>query len=466
MKGKIKYIIAVLAFIGGTSLQAQTRLTLDSCRSIALANNRQSKSAQMQLQKMDYEVKAYRANFLPRISAQGMYLYTTTDFRYRKRYNLFNTEELQASMNQLPMPDWEKLFFNQVFSKAYVDLDLWVRPSNVFLSGLQFEQPLYMGGKITTAYKMSKTGRQIAQLNVIRSDAETLLKTDRAYWNYVKVQELHHTALKYREAVQSVLNDARNGVETGMVSENDRMKAQVKWGEADLMVREAENGKRLARMNLCMTIGLPLLTPVVPLDTLPDELPVMLPEAVPDVTVRTEYAMLNKQLEMKKQQVNLTRSEFMPQLALGGGYNYINGVRINDTKLFDNASLSAVLTLKIPVTQWIEGSNRVRSAKADFYIAEYQMQESADLLQLEMMKAYNTLDEALLKTAIARDEYAQTQENLRIFNDRYELGLETLSALLEAQALWQQAWSRFIEAKVALRMAESDYARVTNGATE
>jgi outer membrane protein TolC len=428
---------------------------------MATSNNRQSMSAQMQLQKMHFEVKAYWANYLPRISAQGIYSYSSSDMRYRKRIDLFNPDELQASMNNLPMPDWEKQFFNQIFTNAHMDLDLRIRPSNMFLSGVQLEQPLYTGGKITSAYKMSKIGRRIAQLNVTRTKAEVVLKTDEAYWAYVKVKELHHAALKYRDAVESVLNDARNGVETGMISENDRMKAQVKWGEADLMVREAENGQRLARMNLCMTIGLPLFTPVVLLDTLPAGLPSTLPETIPDVAVRTEYAMLSKQLEMKKQQVILTRSEFMPQLALGGGYNYFNGVMLNDTKLFDKASFSALVSLKIPITQWIEGDNRVRSAKADYHIAEYQMLESVDMLQLEMMKAYNTLDEALLKTTLAHDDFAQTEENLRIFNDRYELGLETISALLEAQALWQQAWSKFIEAKVALRIAESNYVRVT-----
>lgn len=446
-------------------MQAQSYLSLDSCRKLALENNSQSKSAQMQVKKMRYEANAYRANFFPRISAQGMYLLTTGQFSYDDRFDMYSTS-IPGMISNLPIPQWALGYLDQFYKSLYIDLDIKIKPNNTFMAGVMFEQPVFMGGKIVSAYKMSKIGQQMAQLNLDRTDAEVILKTDQAYWQYVKVMELHITALKYKEVVENVHNDAKNGVETGMVSENDMMKAKVKMGEADLMLRKAENGKRLAQMNLCMMTGMNLFTSIVPLDTLSDELPVALLETIPDITARTEYLLLKKQLELKKQQVNLSRSDFLPQLGVAGGYNYLNGVMLNDIKLFDNASFSAIISLKIPITQWGEGANRIRSAKADLYMAECQLQETMDLLQLEIVQGYNTLDEAILKTNITHLEHEQTRENLRIANDRYELGLETLSSLLEAQVLWQQAWSKYIEAKVDLRTAEVNYLRITGDLTK
>ncbi|MDR2040928.1 MAG: TolC family protein [Tannerella sp.] len=461
LSGKITCLAAALYLAGALNMQAQNRLTLDSCRTLALANNRLAKSAHMQLRKAGYEVKAYRAHFLPRIYAQGMYLFSSSDYRYRKQYPLFDAQALAEAMNRTPMPDWEKQFWGQLFSQANMDLDIWLKPHHVSLSGIRFEQPVYLGGKITAAYKMAKIGHQMAQLNIVRSDAEVILQTDRAYWEYVKIRELHLAAQQYGEAVRQVADDAGHGVETGAVPENDRMKAQVKLGEARVLVREAENGLRLARMNLCMAVGLNLFDAVEPADTLTDALPVALPPDLPDLSARPEYALLNRELELKRQQINLVRSEFMPQLTLGGGYGHLNGVFLNDTKLFNQASFSAMLSLPIPLPHRIEGDNRVRSARADASLAEYRMQESADLLLLEMVKARNTLDEALLKTTLARDEYLQTEENLRVVKDRYELGMETISGLLEAQALRQEARSKHIEAKARLRIAETDYRRTT-----
>jgi outer membrane protein TolC len=454
-------VFVLLCFTGGFYLQAQSSLSLDSCRRLALTNNNQAQSAKMQLQKMRYEVNAYRANFFPRISLQGMYLFTTGEFNYHKRFDMYNTN-IPAMVGNLPLPDWALPYLNMFYKSIYIDLDINVKPNNTFMAGVMFEQPVFMGGKIITAYKMARTGRQMAQLNIERTDAEVILKTDQAYWQYVKVLEMHNTALKYKEVVENVYHDVQNGVETGMVSENDKMKVKVKLTEADLMLRQAENGKRLAQMNLCMMTGLNLFTVIVPLDTLSDELPYTLLDTLPDVTKRIEYLLLKKQLELKKQQVNLSRSDFLPQLGIAGGYTYLNGVMLNETKLFDNASFSALVSLKIPITQWGEGANRIRSAKADFYMAEYQLQETISLLQLEIIQTYNTLDEAIFKTELAHSECEQTQENLRIINDRYELGLETLSSLLEAQILWQQARTKYTEAKIELRTAQTNYLRLTS----
>jgi outer membrane protein TolC len=459
---KIEYILMIGAVLLCFDAQSQTYLTLDSCRTMALTHNNQAKIAQTQLDKMRYEVNAYRANFFPRVSLRGMYLFTTGSFDYNKHFDLTNTS-LPNMISQLPLPDWAfgyiNGYLNTLYKQVSIDLDLNLKLNNTFLAGIQFEQPVFMGGKIATAYRMSKIGRQLAQLNRSRSEAEILLKTDQAYWQYAKVMELYATAIKYKEAVENLLIDAQNGVETGLLSENDRMKVQVKLGDATLMVKKAENGKRLAQMNLSMIIGLNLFSPLVLLDTLQDDIPLLLLDEIPNVTVRTEYALLQKQVELKKQQINLTRSDFLPQIALAGGYYYLNGLWLNDNKLLNQFSFSALISLSIPITQWGEGAYRIRSAKADWQIATYQMLETTDLLQLEITQAYNTLDEAALKMEIARTEYQQTQENLRIISDRYELGMLTLSALLEAQTLWQQAGANYTEAKANLHIAKTDYLR-------
>ncbi|MDR1680563.1 MAG: TolC family protein [Prevotellaceae bacterium] len=454
------FLLLVLCSIAPVA-RAQTFLSLDSCRTLALAHNTRAKAAQAQVEKMQYETNAYHANFFPRISLQGMYLLSSGEFDYRNHYDLYNTP-IPALVGMLPpVSGLDNAFLDRLYRSIALDLDITVKPHNTYMAGIRFEQPVFMGGKITTAYRMAQIGKQMAQLNLMRSREELVLQTDRAYWEYVKTLELYRTALAYRDAVGQVCNDAQNGVETGLLPENDRLKAQVRLGEAGLLLRQAENGRRLAQINLCMTVGLPLLTPVAPLDSLPDTAAARRLETTPDVTARTEYALLNKQIELQRQQINLARSAFLPQIGITGGYMYLNGMTFNGGKLLDEASFSALVSFSVPITQWSEGVHRIRAARADLRIAEYRMQETLERLFLEIVKTENTLDEAALQTAIARDEYAQAAENLRIRHDRYEVGLESLASLLEAQALWQQASSRYIEAKAALRIAETDYLRVT-----
>ena len=41
--------------------------------------------------------------------------------------------------------------------------------------------------------------------------------------------------------------------------------------------------------------------------------------------------------------------------------------------------------------------------------------------------------------------------------DQYEVGMENLTNLLEAQAQWQQAWSDWVDAKASLKLSETEY---------
>ena len=51
----------------------------------------------------------------------------------------------------------------------------------------------------------------------------------------------------------------------------------------------------------------------------------------------------------------------------------------------------------------------------------------------------------------------QAEENLKITTNQYEVGMENLTNLLEAQAQWQQAWSDWVEAKTQLKLSETEY---------
>ena len=60
----------------------------------------------------------------------------------------------------------------------------------VYMGGIQVEQPLYMGGKIRAAYKMSLLGKEMAQMNENLTATEVIQKTDQAYALVVKAKEM------------------------------------------------------------------------------------------------------------------------------------------------------------------------------------------------------------------------------------------------------------------------------------
>ncbi|NLO42478.1 MAG: TolC family protein, partial [Bacteroidales bacterium] len=61
-------------------------------------------------------------------------------------------------------------------------------------------------------------------------------------------------------------------------------------------------------------------------------------------------------------------------------------------------------------------------------------------------QAWNELNESYLQIEIAETAIAAAQENLKTTGDCYQAGTATLSTLLEAQTLLQQAHTQFLEA--------------------
>ena len=61
----------------GTHTAAQTVLSLEECRAMALENNGQSKMAREKVSAAEYDIKTAFANYLPKVSATGLYLHNS-----------------------------------------------------------------------------------------------------------------------------------------------------------------------------------------------------------------------------------------------------------------------------------------------------------------------------------------------------------------------------------------------------
>ncbi|SFK91025.1 Outer membrane protein TolC [Porphyromonadaceae bacterium KH3CP3RA] len=446
-------------------LQGQ-EMTLEQSRELALENNKAISIASRNKEKAEYTVKAYRANFFPRISASGNYLYSDTKINETIQGGYLPTYVPDPATgelvpNILTGPDGNPVIGadgNPIFNQyAYFPgMGISMNLKNTWMAGLRAEQPIYTGGKITSAYRMAQIGNEIAGLNRQLSRAEVIVKVDEAYWTYVKTRELVNLALSYQRVVTELLKDVQNAHEVGLKHQNDVLKVQVKVNEAELQLRQAENGNRLARKNLCYATGLPLDTEI----SLPgsfDESAGFKPGSMADYTSRPEYAMLEQQIELKEQEIKLTRSDFLPKVGVAANYGYINGGELNGNKLLDGASLSAMVSVSIPLFQWGEGRNKIRAAEAERDIVQLQRDDIAQQMELELAQAFDKWDESVLDVRLTSRSLDQAQENMRVSEDRYKAGMETLADYLEAQTVWQRAWTEHVEAMTRLRLNQTYY---------
>ena len=69
--------ISLIMLVIPLSLHAQQILTLDDCKALAVENSRTLQQSAIKEEMADYDLKIARANYFPKISATGGYLYNS-----------------------------------------------------------------------------------------------------------------------------------------------------------------------------------------------------------------------------------------------------------------------------------------------------------------------------------------------------------------------------------------------------
>lgn len=454
MKKKSSFI--KLALLTGCLMQAVMAkaqvLTLDDCVMMAMMSNKQIRATEHMMKEYEHTQKSVYANFFPNISLTASDFYSTIQGKsvmdIASPIGAYAGQQVQ---NMLPLVVNEALE-RQISQNVtqYVrplNPDVGFKVKNVMSANVTLEQPLYAGGKISTANRMGKLGVKIASEVHELSREQIIVDVHEAYQLLVKAKEMEVVAHKYDSLLTQVEHDVQSAVKHGMASHNEEMKVAVKKADAELKIRQAENGVRLARMNLCQLIGKPLdsmIEPVLPED---DEFigPI---DKDASVMNRTEYQLLELNSQLAQEKVRMEKSAYMPQLGVMMNAGVIDGMELLDSKLFRhkfNMTVGAVL--KMPLFHANETRHKVAAAKEAMYQEQIRQQELADKMNLDLQRHANEVDEARLELQLRKRNLDRCEENLRVSRSAYTVGMETLSELLVAQVLWQEAYAELVESR-------------------
>lgn len=161
--------------------------------------------------------------------------------------------------------------------------------------------------------------------------------------------------------------------------------------------------------------------------------------------------MLNKAVEAEELQKKMTNGELLPQLAVGVGGMYLDMIDQ------DNTYGLAFATLSIPISDWWGGIYKKQEHKIKLDIAKNNLAQNSELLQLQMSKTFKDLMEAYKQIEIAQTSVNQTVEYQKEMEDNYNAGITSLSDLLEARAISQEAKDAFIDSKTTYKITIANY---------
>ena len=476
MKGTLSL---VLLFFGlSTGIQAQRTLNLDSCRALALSNNKELRMSKEKVNAAHYQQKAAFTNFLPKIDMMGAYMRTEKEISLlsddqksaisnigtavapmgQKLQQILSSDPslaplltpLQSVMGTLPGA------LNQV-GQGMVDA-LRTDTRNMFGGMVTLTQPIFMGGKIIAYNKIMKFAEQLAESQHATELQDVILNTDQAYWQVISLVNKKKLAESFLELVKKLDSDVSKMVAEGVATKADELSVKVKVNEAEMTLTKVENGLSLSKMVLCQLCGIPLDTPI----TLADESMenITLPDTYIQGNVNTalsnreELKSLELASKIYRQKVNVTRSEFLPSVGLTATYLVTNPSLVNGFERKMRGMWGVGMMVKIPVFHWGEGIYKVKAAKAEANIAQYKLDDVKEKVELQVTQATYKVNEATKKLAMAEKNMAKADENLRYANLGFQEGVIPTSNVLEAQTAWLSAQSGKIDAQIDVKMSE------------
>ena len=458
------------------SLKSQGILSLDSCRALAIANNKELLISGEKINAAHYQNKAAFTNYLPNFSATGAYM------RNQKEFSLLNSDQ-KAALSGLgnsisgPLQQAAQVIgqLHPELAPALSQLGGAIVPAlneagssivdafrtdtrNVYAGVITLTQPLYMGGKIRAYNKITKYAEELARQQHNSGMQEVILSTDQAYWQVISLVNKKKLAESYLKLLQKLDSDVEKMIAEGIATKADGLSVRVKVNEAEMTLTKVEDGLSLSRMLLCQLCGIDLSTPVVLADEDIDDIPLM--PVTTDFEVETAYAnrpeirSLELATKIYQQKINVTRSEHLPSLALMGNYMVTNPSVFNSFENKFKGMWNVGIMLQLPIWHWGEGLYKVKAAKAEARIAQYQLEDAKEKIELQVNQSAFKVNEAAKKLTMAKKNLEKADENLRYATLGFEEGVIAPSNVLEAHTAWLSAQSEKIDAQIDVKLTE------------
>ncbi|MCR5454086.1 MAG: TolC family protein [Bacteroidales bacterium] len=510
-----RLLLIVWLVIVATQVHAQTAvLTLDSCRAMAISSNKDMMMSALDMEIAEYNKKTAFSKFLPRVSATGAYVYTSKNInlindeqeqRLRDLGNNFaqswqdgkqNIANFLMQMQQ--NPNFMTLLQNNPSLAEFMQTNmtsimsalqtpgrvdgifgaingvgteladaLTLNTHNIFLASIMLTQPVYMGGKIVAYNKITDYLSQVEESKHLLHNQEIIVKVDEAYWQIVSLESKKRLAESYTQLLRTLDANVEKMITNGFATRADGLTVKVKLNEAEVTMIQVDNGLSLCKMLLCQICGMPLDSEFTLADGIQDgDIGDMgdfeeIDESMIDTTEvdgknvnRPELNQLELANKIYEQKVNIARSEFLPNVALTGGYTWTNPSSFNGFENKMEGMWTVGVAVKIPIITGGERIYKTRVAKLEAQKTAYKLDEVREKIELQVKQSSQRVNEASRRLVTAQKSLQSANENLRYANVGLKEGVIPVSSVLEAQTGWLKAQSTMVQAQIDLRLAK------------
>lgn len=329
---------------------------------------------------------------------------------------------------------------------------------NMFAGAVMVTQPVYMGGAIDAMNRMADISVDMAANSLEAKRQNTLFNIDQAYWQVVTLRHKEKLAESFLTLVKKLDGDVQKMIAEGVATKSDGLTVSVKVNEAEMALMKVSDGLVLSKMLLCQLCGLPVDTQITLADENVENVAVVEVKVQPNVDQamqnRPELKLLQNTVDLTRETTNLLKATNRPQVLVTGGYAVTNPNTFNGFEKKVGGFWNLGLVVRVPIWNWGDTKYKVRASKGATTIANLELNEARELIELQVNQNSFKLNEANKKLAMAGANLAKADENLRTANLGFEEGVISLTTVMEAQTAWLQAQTQKVDAEIDVKLSQ------------
>ena len=428
------------------------RLSLPEALAAAGSRSEEVRGAQAQVSEANAQARVARSALLPQVNTQLLYTKTLRSVFQGAGFEIPDSLKFEPD-STASVADRLRYLEEKTPNAALGALgglfgNLPFGRENAWIAGATVAQPIFSGGRIASGVQLAEHAADAARAELEDARAEVALQVREAYYAARLAEEAEAIVAASVELARAHLARVRLVQKSGQASELDVLRAEVELDNLGPQLVQAENARQLALLNLKRLVNLPadaavvLTTALDPSDpALPHPDSITLPtvaEAESQLRRRASVRAAEELIEMRREQVDIARSAFLPNVSLTGNFQrqaFPTGFAPQDWQDDWNVGFA----VSWPLFQGFRRGAEVDVAQAQVRRAELQTQQLREGVRLEYEQAYGELARARLQISAAARTVSQAERVYELTELRYREGLATQLDVSDARLALQQA---------------------------
>lgn len=322
--------------------------------------------------------------------------------------------------------------------------------------GLNANLQLFGGGNRIFQLQQARAQLDAAEAADVTQEFTIALQVKQQYYAVLAAREQRLAADRQLESAEQQLRASVARVRAGAATRSDSLRTSIQVGNARLAILTAENQLANANASLARLIGSEVLVTAEEGSAGSETISMADAELLDYVERSPAVVQAVASKNAAKEGNRSTWSQYLPTISVSLGKSYSG--RAGEFQLWGDPDLNSTRTNYSVSWQLFNGLNReqqVLQSSVAYDNAEAQLRDARLNARAQMIQQIGAFRTAEARVQIQLASVAAGEEDLRVQQERYNLGASTLLDVLNSQSTLDQARRDLIQARLDARTAKA-----------